>query len=201
MLAALLDTAHSLVPRRVDPTFEGEVAALRPVVRAVVAAVLREPLDHADVEDATQETLRRAVEGRNRPDGPLRPWLLGAARHVALDSLRARRRARDRFDDGGVPHAPESGTALLVERLADPGVAADDELLENERRERVTRALARLPEGPRRALELFHGEGLAYAQIATKLEVPVGTVATWVTRGRKAIADVLSAEDSAPRSP
>jgi len=197
MLAALLEKAETLVPRKADPAFEGEIAALRPLVRAVVASVLREPHDHPDVEDVTQEALRRAMEGRSRPNGPARPWLLGVARHVALDTIRARRRARARFEDG-VPDAPESGRASLIERIADPGSGACDSLLESERRARVLRVLASLPEGPRRALELFHGEGLAYAQIAARLDVPLGTVATWVTRGRKAIAEALSDEDAAP---
>ena len=209
MLAALLKTAHTLVrtppaPGNVDRAFEGEIASLRPLVRAVVAAVLREPHDHPDVEDVTQEALRRAVEGaatgKSRPDGPARPWLLGVARHVALDTIRARRRDRARFEDG-VPDAPESQTSLLVERIADPGEGAVASLLENERRDRVCGALARLPEGPRAALELFHGEGLGYAAIAKRLEVPVGTIATWVTRGRKTIADVLAQEDTDSQNP
>lgn len=198
MLAALLEKAETLVARPMapDPAFEGEVAALRPLVRAVVASVLREPHDHPDVEDVTQEALRRAVEGKTRPTGPARPWLLGVARHVALDTIRARRRDRARFEDG-VPDAPESASTLLIERIADPSGGACESLLETERRARVMRALANLPEGTRSALELFHGEGLAYAQIAARLEVPLGTVATWVTRGRKAIADALSEEDAA----
>lgn len=199
MLAALLETAQSLVPLpqgSVDPAFAGEIASLRPLVRAVVAAVLREAHDHPDVEDVTQEALRRAVEGKSRPDGPARPWLLGVARHVALDTIRTRRRDRARFDGGAAPDAPESQSGLLVERLADPDEGACESLLEVERRDRVCRAIARLPDGPRSALELFHGEGIPYAAIAKRLDVPVGTVATWVTRGRKAIADVLADEDS-----
>lgn len=200
MLAALLEKAETLVPRKADPAFEGEVAALRPLVRAVVASVLREAHDHPDVEDVTQEALRRAVEGRSRPTGPARPWLLGVARHVALDTIRARRRARARFEDG-VPDAPESARESLIERIADPGDGACEAMLATERRARVAKALARLPEGSRAALELFHGEGLAYAEIATRLAVPLGTVATWVTRGRKAIADALSEEDAASSTP
>jgi RNA polymerase sigma-70 factor (ECF subfamily) len=52
-----------------------------------------------------------------------------------------------------------------------------------------------LPDGPRNALQLFHMEGLSYQEIAGRLEVPLGTVATWVTRGRKAMAEAL--EDDA----
>ena len=200
MLVALLDSAASTLARDRRPTVEAQASAelgpLRPLVRAVVAAVLREPLSHPDVEDATQETLRRAVESRSGPTGPkgpVRPWLLGIARHVALDALRARRRDRARRDDGG-DAAPESATGALIERLADPGVAADDALAAAQREAQVARALGRLPEGPRRALELFHAEGLGYAVIAARLGVPLGTVATWVTRGRRAVAELV-AED------
>ena len=55
--------------------------------------------------------------------------------------------------------------------------------------------MATLPEGPRKALELFHLDGLGYQQIAERLGVPLGTVATWVTRGRRALAEALEAED------
>jgi RNA polymerase sigma-70 factor (ECF subfamily) len=38
-------------------------------------------------------------------------------------------------------------------------------------------------------------DGLSYQEIAARLDVPLGTVATWVTRGRKAMAEAL--EDDA----
>src|SRR3954447_16782576 len=80
-----------------DP-FGEEVAALRPLVRAVIAATLSANRDDADVEDCAHETMRRALEGRARlrAGDPLRPWVTGIARHVALDMLRARKRARAR---------------------------------------------------------------------------------------------------------
>ena len=51
--------------------------------------------------------------------------------------------------------------------------------------------MQKLADGPRKALELFHLEGLAYQEISRRLGVPLGTVATWVTRGRKAMAEAL----------
>src|SRR5512144_2508137 len=76
--------------------FPQETAALRPVVRAVIACVLGQRQDHPDVEDCTHETLRRALEGRERlrEGEALRPWVLGIARHVAIDARRRQRRER-----------------------------------------------------------------------------------------------------------
>jgi RNA polymerase sigma-70 factor (ECF subfamily) len=48
-----------------------------------------------------------------------------------------------------------------------------------------------LPKGQRDALLLFHGEGLGYQEISTRLGVPLGTVATWITRGRQSMAAAL----------
>lgn len=186
-------TTRGLSPRQlpVDPD-HAEAAALRPVVRGVIACILRERQDHPDVEDATNEALRRALEGASRREGPLRPFVLGIARHVALDVIRTK--VRDRARTQPVTDAPPSSATGLVDALVDPRALADERLVDAERASRVRRALTSLSEGPRRALELFHLEGLAYQEIAKKLDVPLGTVATWVTRGRRALAEALEDE-------
>jgi RNA polymerase sigma-70 factor (ECF subfamily) len=148
--------------------------------------------DDPDVEDCTSETLRRALEGRARlRDGePMRPWVTGIAKHVALDALRARKRARlraaPRDDDANGPPSTDA-----VERLPDTGPTAFDRFATAERDHVIRRALDRLPEGQRSALRMFHMEGLAYQEIAERLGVPLGTVATWVTRARKAVAETI----------
>lgn len=189
MLQALMSTAKLQPPA---PSVTKETADLRPVIRAVVACVLRERLDHADVEDCTSEALRRALESHGDARGPLRPWVLGIARHVALDTLRARQKQRARNAD--VPEDAPSSTTAIVDRLIDPSAGADERLEMEERAARVRRVLGTLAEGPRRALELFHLEELSYQEIAARLGVPLGTVATWVTRGRKAMAEALEDE-------
>lgn len=167
-----------------------DVEALRHLVRAVAASVLRESRMHADVEDCTNETLKRAFEGSDRLKAgePLRPWLLGIARHVALDMLRARARARSRMIK---PTATEDDP---LDRVADSTPAADDRLEHARRSAAIRAAMAALPVDHRRAMEMFHVEGLPYREIAAKLGVPIGTVCTWISRGRRSIADALGHE-------
>jgi RNA polymerase sigma-70 factor (ECF subfamily) len=176
------------------PALPFEAAALRPVVRAVVAATLGAPLSHPDVEDATHEALRRALEGhdRLRPGELLRPWLLGIARHVALDVLRARKRAAARL--APVP-PPEESSRDLAERVPDSKPGPLDRVVSAHTASAVHAALSKLPDGSRRALELFHLEGKSYPEIAKELDVPIGTVATWILRGRKALAAALGKEE------
>ncbi len=179
-------------PGGCSASFPHETAALRPVVRAVIACVLGEHKDHPDVEDCTHETLRRALEGRARlRDGEaIRPWLLGIARHVAIDARR--RRKRERLVDA--PAHADDETESLVERLADPGPAPDERAASTERAARIAAALEGLAAPQRQAMLLFHVEGEAYQNIAERLGVPIGTVATWLSRGRRSLAEALADE-------
>jgi RNA polymerase sigma factor (sigma-70 family) len=200
MLTALMTSALLATPE--VPTLHAQAGELQPLVRAVVACVLRERPDHADVEDCTSEALRRAFESQSQARGPMRPWVLGIARHVALDTLRARQKQRARNAD--VPEQAPSSTAAVIDRLVDPGAGADEQIELAERAARVRRVMQRLPDGPRKALELFHLEGVSYQEISKRMGVPLGTVATWVTRGRKAMAEALEDDvdarrDEAPR--
>jgi len=56
---------------------------------------------------------------------------------------------------------------------------------------RLDRALADLDEGPREAIILFHTEEMSYRDIAAALEVPMGTVMTWLHRGRAQLKKAL----------
>lgn len=194
MIAAQM-TAQVQLSEADGGAFVQATAELRPLVRAIVAAMLNESREHADVEDCTHEVLRRALEGRARlRDGePLRPWVTGIARHVALDALRARKRQRQRMvhesaddEDGERDRA--------IERVADTGATPFDLVAKAEQDRALMRALATLPDGQRRALSMFHLEGLGYQEIAVRLEVPLGTVATWVTRARKAVTTAMQQE-------
>ena len=168
-----------------------EAAALRPVVRAMIACVLGVGKDHPDVEDCTHETLRRALEGqvRLREGEALRPWVLGIARHVALDARRQRRRTllEEPVHAGDDLELPAS-----LDRLIDPAPAPDERAASTEQARRVALALKALPEAQREAMILFHVEGEGYQRIAERLGIPMGTVATWLARGRRVLADALA---------
>jgi RNA polymerase sigma-70 factor (ECF subfamily) len=178
--------------------FRQQTAALHPVVRAVVACVLGERTDHPDVEDCTHEVLRRALEGasRLRAGEPLRPWVLGIARHVAVDARRRRRRERP-MDASAAVDGDESES--WIDRLVDPSPAPDERAAGAERARRIGAALEGLAAPQREAMLLFHVEGVGYQRIAEKLGVPMGTVATWLSRGRRSLADAL-AEAAPPKA-
>jgi len=168
-----------------------EVVPHMGAVRAVAAAVLRLRQEDPDVQDCTSETLRRAMEGRSRlRDGePVRPWVLGIARHVALDMLRAKKR-HGVVSDVTYTSDGEEGVSR-TETIPDPSAGPDELLEQARRRDRIQSAMSALPEPMAMALMKFHLDGRSYQEIAEEMKVPLGTVATWVTRGRKTLAERL----------
>lgn len=151
--------------------------------------MLRSP----QAEDLTQETFIRAFVHFDRfdPGRPLLPWLLAIARRLCLDLLR-REKVMARVETilvTGEPRPSPERHASLREQVS-----------------RLERALADLEEGPRAAIFLFHLEELTYRDIAAALEVPIGTVMTWLHRGRARLKQALEdapsgAAASAPPSP
>jgi RNA polymerase sigma-70 factor, ECF subfamily len=181
-----------LSPQR-EPEPMISLAEYRPQVQNLVARILRRGKDDADVQDCTHEALRRALERDNQPPGDvaLLPWVLGIARHVALDALRAEYRRRART----VPSEPQrldGASEDLVARLPHPD--SDPESITATRQDfrRIGVALSDLPARQREVLLALHVEGLGYREIAERMGVPVGTVGTWVLRGRESLEAALS---------
>lgn len=175
------------------------VAEYRPAVLTLAARLLRRRKDDPDVEDVAHETFRRVFEQPDKwdADRPLLPWVLGIARHVALDALRASSRQRARS-------APsDDATDEPTLHVPSPGPSPERAYTTRETARRLEHALDALPPRERKALLLFHLEGLSYREIAERLRVPPATVGTWVLRARRALAaklDGASNEESRGQS-
>jgi RNA polymerase sigma-70 factor (ECF subfamily) len=140
-----------------------------------VHAICRRVVAHPeDALDATQEALIAIARGIGRFDGrsAFTTWLYRVATNAALDELRRRSRRPVPVDDG-----PE-----LVTVSAEGSVDA---------RLDVDRALATVPEEFRAAVVLRDLADLDYPEIAAVLDVPVGTVKSRISRGRRALRDAL----------
>ena len=159
----------------------GDVAAFEVLVLRFQRPVHRlcwRMLRSSAAEDLAQETFLRAFVHFDRfdPERPLLPWLLAIARRLCLDLLR-----REKL----MP------TTAEIPATIDPAPGPERQALVNEELSRLEGALADLDEGPKEAIVLFHLEGMSYRDIAAALEVPIGTVMTWLHRGRARIKKAL----------
>lgn len=141
-----------------------------------------------DGRDAAQESLEKivlAIRSYDASKGSFKSWALTVARNTCRDRLRRRGLERRLFEDPGEPG--------MVDPVSE---APDAERLTFARIEsqRLLAALEHLPEPMRLAILLFHVHDATYDEIAKTLEVPIGTVMTWLHRGRKRLRDALLAE-------
>jgi len=157
---------------------------LRPI-QAVTASLLTE---RADVEDAVQETFRRAMDGLPgyRSERPFAPWLYQIARNVARSRLESSRRwPMEPLPLGGL-HEPSPGPDVTLERA--------------EVRRLVDLAIAELPEQRRTAFRLHDVEGYDTEEVARIMGLTAGTVRSHVHHARRALRAALAPHLGEPRT-
>src|SRR6478736_6599916 len=152
--------------------------------RPIYSLALRILGDTTEAEDIVQEVFSQAWKQAARYSaarGAVGAWLLTLARSRAIDRLRARRSR---------PVAATDDRA--ADLVADAGPAVDSQVLSSEHVARVRAALDELPMLQRAAIELAYFEGLTHAEIADRLEQPLGTVKTRIRLAMLKLRDVLA---------
>lgn len=141
-----------------------------------------------DAEDVVQEAYLRAFKFYDGfRGGDSRAWMLTIVRHTAFSWLR-----QNRAQDFAVP--------LDEEQPAAEGSSgnSEDTLMETIDRQQLHEAIATLPIIFREVIILHDLEGLAYKEIATVVNIPIGTVMSRLARARKQLyyylADRLNKE-------
>ncbi len=146
--------------------------------------------DTATSEDATQDTFLRVFRYLDRWDGrPPRPWIMT----IAYNRCVSQRQSKFKY----------SLDPLLDEAAQTDG--QHDVVLGLELDEAIQGALAGLRPEFRDVLVLHHVSRESVEDIARLMGLPVGTVKTWLSRGRQALWDLLRAgghvEGEMPRRP
>ena len=134
--------------------------------------------NRSETEEAVQESFVRAflsLKKLRKPES-FYSWLLGIAGRVAKEQFRsAANRERDR----------EAAEAMAV----DADVSGEEYPLEE--------AITVLPETCRQVILLRYYEGLSCQEVATRLEVPLGTVTKTLSRAYSLLRQELRARESA----
>ncbi len=168
----------------------GEVAAFERLVAErssdVYALLYRLTSDAEESRDLTQETFLRAFQSisRFRGDADLKTWIYRIAINQARNRWRWwKRRRRDltvSLDDNRGSSEQPLSASLRNEDAPDP----EQETLAREREGQLRAALLGLRSAYREAVILRDVEGFSYEEIATTLEISIGTVKSRLSRGR-----------------
>jgi RNA polymerase sigma-70 factor, ECF subfamily len=175
----------------------GRETAYRELVRRyerpVFALLYRMVRDRELAEDLAQETFVKALNAIEsyRPEFKFSSWIFKIANNAAIDHLR--RRELDTLSLDGSPHAetPEAmqATALQI------GARQESPLDTVEAKElggAIELAIGRLRPEYRSCILLRHVEGRAYEEIAEILDLPLGTVKTYIHRARNELRLALA---------
>jgi RNA polymerase sigma-70 factor (ECF subfamily) len=175
---------------------DGAELAFRELVRRyqrpVFSLIYRMVRDRETAEDLAQETFIKVLNAIDtyRPEHKFSSWIFKIANNAAIDHLR--RREPDVLSLDGAPDAVsverQEATALQV---GDRGESPLDELEARELGSHIERAIARLRPEYRACILLRHVEGRAYEEIAAILDLPLGTVKTYIHRARAELRDIL----------
>jgi RNA polymerase sigma factor (sigma-70 family) len=137
--------------------------------------------DRLQAEEAAQESFVRAflsLKKLRKPES-FYSWLLGIAGRVAKEQFRSlERRRKDR----------EAAETML----ADAGDSPEEHPLEE--------VIAALPESHRQVILLRYYEGLSCQEVATRLDMPLGTVTKTLSRAYALLRQELAAHESVERN-
>jgi len=168
--------------RENDPDAFGQLVAR---YHSLVFGVCMKFLRHRqDAEDVTQETFSRLAKHLSKWDSrrPIEPWL----KTIAGNRCRT---YRSRFQNHAMLPLTQEPSQSLDEVCS--AAQPNQDVAQEEVREELRLALQTLPANHRNAFQLFHEQSLGYAEIATELACPIGTVKTWVHRARVAVIEQL----------
>jgi RNA polymerase sigma-70 factor (ECF subfamily) len=152
---------------------EGHYTLIYSVVRGVAG-------QRGETDDIVQEVFIRIFRalGDFRGDSRLSTWIYRIARNEALNAIDRRRPQVIPIDDcEELPAAGESPETLCRQRIS---------------RERLERFMERLDEKQRVAIELRYIGDKSYEEIADIMDIPLGTVKTYIYRAKLSLKRMMT---------
>jgi len=144
---------------------------ITPRMLGLVRHVLK---DHAQSEEVVQEVLLEIWQTAPRFDpnkGKAVTWMLTMAHRRAIDRVRSSQSSRDR------------DTRIGIRDLGREYDSVSENVEIRIEHERVEKALTKLTELQRQAVELAYYGGYTHSEVSTMLSVPIGTVKTRLRDG------------------
>ncbi len=166
---------------------------IRRYERPVFALIYRMVRNREQAEDLSQETFVKVLNAIDsyRPEYKFSSWVFKIANNAAIDHLR--RRELNTLSLDGSPHAatPEAIEATALQ-ISDHNESPLDEVEAKELGGEIEEVIARLRPEYRTCILLRHVDGRSYEEIAEILDLPLGTIKTYIHRARNELRIALA---------
>jgi RNA polymerase sigma-70 factor, ECF subfamily len=176
---------------------KGREAAFRELLaryeKPVFSLVVRMVRNPSLAEDLAQEAFIKAFHalGSYDPTYKFSSWLFKIANNLTIDHLRKRQ-----LDTVSIHGGPDARTGEEEARtrisVADTSETPEEYTANRELGGQIEDAIGRLRPEYRTAILLRHVEGRSYEEVAEIMEVPLGTVKTYIHRARNELKELLS---------
>jgi RNA polymerase sigma-70 factor (ECF subfamily) len=149
----------------------------------VFALIARTVPDRSRAEDLAQDVFFRIYRGLPyfRGEARLSTWIYRIVTNVCIQSQSRRERQASFDEDQGA-------------RAMTAAAAVDRQFEELEMRDRMEKAIARLPAAYRLLIAGHYLEGIQYEALAEALQLPLGTVKTQLHRAKRQLRQLLETE-------
>jgi RNA polymerase sigma-70 factor (ECF subfamily) len=151
-----------------------ELTTLLPMIRRFAYSLTG---SMADADDLLQATVERVLTRTVPADVDLTKWVFRVCRNLWIDEYRSRK----------VRHAASAEPELHEGQIVDGEKAIHSEIELNQ----VNEAMQQLPDDQRSILALVAIQGMAYKDVASTLNIPMGTVMSRLARARVALCELL----------
>lgn len=185
------DIAHLL--NRITRQDKNALRALYHQVAPKLMGILIRMLgNRPDAEDALQDVMikiwnRAAAFDPEKGTGM--GWICAITRNHALDCLRSSRPARLRTNPSGGYSGDDSDDPIA--RLPDPTPGAEEQSLARTEMLRVVACIKELPEDRATAVQGAYLQGQSYQELASRFDVPLNTMRTWLRRALISLKECL----------
>lgn len=159
--------------------------------KQIFANVLKLVRSIDDADDIVQDTFLKAFNALHSYNQtfPFPAWLYKIASNTCIDYFR-----RKRIRPISIENINRDG-GDIYDIISDKSTPIDVNIINNETKEELLKAVEQLPLRYKQCIQLRHFEELSYEEISIKMNLPLGTVKITLFRARKMLLNMLSNKD------
>ena len=159
--------------------------------KQIFANVLKLVRSIDDADDIVQDTFLKAFNALHSYNQtyPFPAWLYKIASNTCIDYFR-----RKRIRPISIENINREG-GDMYDIIPDKSTPIDVNIINNETKEELLKAVDQLPLRFKQCIQLRHFEELSYEEISIKMDLPLGTVKITLFRARKMLLNMLSNKD------
>jgi len=159
--------------------------------KQIFANVLKLVRSIDDADDIVQDTFLKAFNALHSYNQtfPFPAWLYKIASNTCIDYFR-----RKRIRPISIENINREG-GDIYDIIPDKSTPIDVNIINNETKEELLKAVDQLPLRVKQCIQLRHFEELSYEEISIKMNLPLGTVKITLFRARKMLLNMLSNKD------